>query len=195
MTPQANLTLCVCKNPACKIPYGECHCGCKNKTRLVPRVYCYSHKGDPLLDEFWKRVEKSDGCWVWKGQVNNNGYPRYNSPKAQQFAFAMHRFSYAEFVGELISGHDIHHLCENKLCVNPNHLEQVLHGVHMSIHTRWNATLTHCKRGHEFTAQNTYIWVDKTGKHRHCRACAVVKSAKSKAKKRLNAISNSLATS
>ncbi len=77
---------------------------------------------------------------------------------------------YEQLVGPIPPGLHLDHLCRNTSCVNPDHLEpvtvaeNVLRGVGI---TAQNAQRTHCRRGHKFTAQNTY----RHGGKRHCRIC------------------------
>lgn len=63
------------------------------------------------------------GCWNWTGRVVT-GYGWAVRPGSAPNMPA-HRLSYATFVGPLTPGLVVDHLCENKLCVNPEHLEQV----------------------------------------------------------------------
>lgn len=81
-----------------------------------------------------------------------------------------HRFSYEHFVGPLADGFEIDHLCRNRGCVNPAHLEAVtrLENCRRGAY----AQKTHCKHGHEFTPDNIY-W--NRGKHRQCRACSTAR--------------------
>lgn len=90
-----------------------------------------------------------------------------------------HRVSFEHFKGGLIEGNrkiTIDHICPGgplKLCVNPEHLEQVPHGVNLARSPKTvnsiNAAKTHCIHGHEFTESNTYI--SKTNWQRVCRTC------------------------
>ncbi|MGO3650436.1 HNH endonuclease signature motif containing protein [Agrococcus casei] len=81
-----------------------------------------------------------------------------------------HRFAYADSRGAIPEGLEIDHLCRNRSCVNPKHLEAVSKRENLArgyAVPAINARKTHCKRGHEFTAENTYRW----GSSRICRAC------------------------
>ena len=101
-----------------------------------------------------------------------NGYGRIQYKNHPTLA---HRFMYEQMVGPIPEGMTLDHLCRNRLCINPAHLDPVvmrtniLRGVGP---TAVNAKRTHCKHGHEFTVANTYRTVDG---HRVCRECARLK--------------------
>lgn len=108
--------------------------GCENLTKA--RGWCGKHymrwwtHGDPeaikwaktVEEYFWGYVEKSDRCWLWRGPVTEFGYGDLRFPGARERA---HRFSATLHGVELIDGLVLDHLCRERLCVNPAHLEQV----------------------------------------------------------------------
>lgn len=75
------------------------------------------------IDRFWKNVEvKSENeCWRWKKTLTN-GYGRFGINKMK---ISAHRFSYMISKGTIFPDMVVHHVCENKSCVNPSHLKQV----------------------------------------------------------------------
>ena len=80
-----------------------------------------------------------------------------------------HSFSYSYFVADIPRDYEIDHLCRVPACVNPDHLEAVTHLENVSRgKANYNKYKTHCKKGHEFTEENTY---KKRGIYRDCRMC------------------------
>lgn len=78
-------------------------------------------------ERFLSKIEKTDSCWNWKACLTTSGYGRFGvtlSPKKKSIMYA-HRFSYELFNGPIPEHKVIDHLCRNKSCVNPSHLEPV----------------------------------------------------------------------
>lgn len=104
-------------------------------------------------------------CWLWTGAVCADGYGCLDR------TIKAHRFAWIMANGPLSKGLYIDHLCRLRHCVNPAHLEPVsnreniLRGLGLPAQNR---TKTHCKRGHEFTPENTYRY---TNGSRACKAC------------------------
>ena len=126
-----------------------------------------------LPPRFWAKTRTEDvgyetPCLTWTGAKTTLGYGTIGWQGKKVYA---HRLAYETLVGPIPEGLVIDHLCRNRACVNVNHLEPVTQGVNalrgvgvMAL----NARKTHCKRGHEFTPENTYI--DADGR-RGCRTC------------------------
>ena len=118
------------------------------------------------------KVDKN-GCWNWLGTHNEGGYGTVYMRGENYMA---HRVLYRMFVGNLSRKLQIDHLCRNRDCVNPTHLEQVtlreniLRGVGV---TAINAKKTCCIYGHKFDDKNTLP--DRTRGGRRCRKCAKIK--------------------
>lgn len=73
------------------------------------------------IARFWSYVDKTSTCWVWTGW-HNGRYPGFSIGRVKVYA---HRFSYELANGSIPDGLTIDHLCRNKMCVNPAHLEAV----------------------------------------------------------------------
>lgn len=131
-----------------------------------------------LLELFWRKVDKRgpDECWPWRGRLNEAGYGRYAT---RSLCMRAHRLAYTLLVGPIPAGLQIDHLCRNRACVNPAHLEPVtqreniLRGTALSAQ---RARQTHCKRNHAFTASNTYR--DSKGR----RVCITCRRARDRAR-------------
>ncbi len=107
-------------------------------------------RGTPR-ERFHRKYEVQGDCWVWTAATNLR-YGWFSSDHATTLA---HRFAYEEFVGEIPPGMDIDHLCRNRLCVNPAHLEPVTR--QENLRRGLNGKLkTHCAHGHEWNDENVY---------------------------------------
>ena len=120
-----------------------------------------------LEERFWARVKKTKNCWVWiGGTANNYGTLLVNGKHTQA-----HRFAYELLVGTIPKGLEIDHLCSNKLCVKPAHLEPVTHRINILRGAGWaasNARKTHCSKGHIYNLFNTHV---NKNNERICRQC------------------------
>lgn len=115
-----------------------------------------------------QRIRVTDGCWLWTGARSGDGYGILHvRPHGNIRA---HRLVYETVHAcTLLPGYVIHHVCQNILCVNPDHLEPMRHSDHAKLNS-W-ARATHCINGHQYDERNTH-WVRyKCGVSRKCRAC------------------------
>ncbi len=123
-----------------------------------------------LPARFWDKIQYEGECWIWQASKNQYGYGKYFHNGRLQ---GSHRVAYEAIVGPVTKGLELDHLCRNRACVNPIHLEPVTHQVNLLRGQGFNAInarKTHCKRGHELIAENLYT---RKGKRR-CNACHVI---------------------
>lgn len=151
------------------------------------RDYVNAKWDESVQQRVWKRVARPhcpDGCWIWQGTVTPKGYGRIRIGKG---FFYVHRLMKAKAEGAM--PHDKHcdHLCRNPRCVNPSHIELVspkintARGLSATVTSQRHADRTHCKRGHEFTPENTR----QAANGRACRECQRSYNRAFKAKRRL----------
>lgn len=120
---------------------------------------------------FWKKVTKSPGCWQWTGA--GDPYGRFQRGHKDEGMVNAHVFSWQLHFGDVPEGLFVCHKCDNKKCVNPDHLflgtnqENQLDAVAKGRHRNGNMAKTHCKRGHAFTPENTWVYRGD----RFCKIC------------------------
>jgi len=126
--------------------------------------------GKTLEERFWPKVDKSGDCWVWTASKHPGGYGQIAmKPRGMRGA---HRVAWEMLRGPVPEGMQLDHLCRNRACVNPAHMEvvdqrtNVLRG---SGHTAVNARKTVCKRGHSLA--DAYVHRGM----RECRTCKLMK--------------------
>lgn len=109
------------------------------------------------------------GCWNWPQMLMPNGYGRISVNGGRHY---VHRVAYATIKGTIPEGLHIDHLCRNRACCNPDHLEAVtqrVNNLRSEGFAAHKAQQTHCVNGHEFSAANTYVAPNGTRKCRTCR--------------------------
>lgn len=172
--------------------------GCESPRR--EGRYCWFHWarseafGDPLATRrFYRhdpririlggiREDAETGCWNWVHRLDDEGYAQTQFMGVNMKA---HRAVYILFRGA-IPAETLDHLCRNRACVNPEHLDPVSmreNTLRGDTAAARNAAKTHCPQGHEYSPENTYITLTPHG-GRRCRICTREHIARSKAKRR-----------
>lgn len=139
--------------------------GYRYRTEMRPRRH--------FMERFWEKVNHTETCWLWTASVSHGyGYigtgSRSDGTRTNKRA---HVVAYELLVGPVPKGHDLHHLCGNRNCVRPDHLEVLPRKQHVMRHdgpTGKNARKTKCPKGHPLSGDN--LITEKNGARR-CRTC------------------------
>lgn len=128
------------------------------------------------VKNFESRIKfgERDACWPWIGARLPKGYGTYCFSAGSSPALA-HRISFSLYVGPIPEAFEIDHLCNNTWCVNPSHLNATSpydNNMRSKSVSAVNSKKTHCKHGHVFDSENTYIRKERSGRRgRTCRRC------------------------
>lgn len=125
-----------------------------------------------IESRFWTKVaplETISGCWNWMGAKDQKGYGQIRDESGR--TVRAYRWAYEHLVDAIPDGLQIDHLCRNRGCVNPAHLEPVTARVNIlrgNGLTAQEARRTHCPRGHPYSGDNLHM---RPNGSRRCRAC------------------------
>lgn len=129
--------------------YGFCHCGCGGKT-TIPRYdnAAFGHvQGEPLRfinghnrrkAVHWQPEDRGHEteCWIWVLHTDQRGYARLSLPSERVGGDTVcgHRHYWGMYRGPIPEGHAVHHVCRQRACVNPDHLELMERSAHGRLH-------------------------------------------------------------
>ena len=162
----------LCSIPECNKPVvggGLCR---KHYMRLWRKGTTDTFRFDPVK-RFWRKVKKTDTCWLWLGPLETTGYGTIAISQRPTRKRLVHRHAYEMLRGPIPADMTIDHLCKVKHCVNPDHMEIVTRSENTK---RANPFLEHCKRGHPLSGSNLYF--PPSGGARQCRACKSLNAIK-----------------
>lgn len=162
----------ICLIPGCESPHrarGYCavHYNSKRLGGDLPKLPTKT-----LEERFWAKVNKTDSCWLWTGAITGAGYGNFWIGGGYE---AAHRVAWrlsggAPVPRELV----LDHLCRNRACVNPEHVEPVTQAINVQRGLCPPATRarhlrrTHCIHGHPLFGENVTLRADGS---RRCRIC------------------------
>ena len=117
-----------------------------------------------------KVAVRENSCHEWTAGTAGEGYGYFYTGRTepgQHGRVYAHRWAYERYVGPIPAGMVIDHLCRNRACVNPEHLEPVPQRVNVA-RGAGNGSQTHCPQGHPYSGPNLRVYRGT----RYCRACA-----------------------
>lgn len=128
------------------------------------------HDADVILAQLPARIAKkiivTEGCWLWDGWHALGYADVWWESRPQR----VHRVVYSLVVAPIPDGVHAHHLCHNKGCVNPAHIEPIAAADHTRLH---HPLRTHCPQGHPYEGANVHVTRKPDGRlKRTCRTCA-----------------------
>lgn len=128
-----------------------------------------------LPPRFWSKIlVRPDGCWIWTAGMRRGGYGRIRVGGKGSPTTVAHRFAYERLFGPVPDRLQLDHLCRNRACANPSHVEPVSsreNTLRGETPAALNAAKTQCPVGHEYDEKNT-LMIHRRGRiERFCRAC------------------------
>lgn len=155
--------LCACGCGAPVVPYDKHGRHVRYIMRHGTRGKTLSSK-KPLGERFWKKVQKTDSCWIWTAGKTGAGYGAISDDNKRMVM--AHRASWFLCRGRWPESEALDHLCNNRACVNPDHLVETTRGENSRRGVFLNRPV--CKCGREFDGS----YMLKGAKRRYCKHCS-----------------------
>lgn len=161
-----------------------CSKACRNAWQVGPRHPQYV----PVEERIFDKVDKAGPipesrpdlgpCWIWTASRDEQGYGQIGIGRKPRRA---HRVVYEVLIGPVDPRLELDHLCRNRSCVNPGHLEPVTRLENARRGISYWGSRSACANGHEYTRASSY-W---NGKQRRCRVCSREDGRRRRAKRRI----------
>ncbi len=137
-------------------------------------------------ERFWAKVDADGDCWIWTGAIGTHGYGVFCETgvrSGQRKTMTAHRYAYQLLVGPIPEDMTLDHLCRNRPCLNPDHLEicALAENIRRAIKGRKfpnrkpKPVRAQCKEGHPMSGDNLYVTP------RGVRVCRTCQSARGRA--------------
>lgn len=137
-------------------------------------------QSDPHLRFAQKiRLDEATGCWLWTGGLCPAGYGVFCMTSSQ--SMGAHRASFELFVGTIPPKHDVHHICKNRICCNPNHLHALDRRSHSLAHS---SERTACDNGHPYVDGSFAMVMSRGYLVKQCKICRRIQQVAKLAKYR-----------
>ena len=168
--PWSYCTIPNCRNPQSSRSLCPKHYTQWQRGKLLPIEVRSAHDKTPE-QRFWVKVNKNGPlwnntpCWLWLASCGTHGYGQFKT-KDRQSMHAAHRWAYQNIIGPIPLGTELDHLCQNRPCVNPLHLEPVSHAENTR---RAHRQRTTCQRGHPLDGFRS-AGKNRAGS-RYCKTC------------------------
>ena len=122
-----------------------------------------------IQERLWKKVNKTNTCWLWTASLDTKGYGQFANPSSPKGTPA-HKSVYELLISKVPKGLELDHLCRNKSCVNPEHLEVVtrLENLRRRVWSPTRKKRTYCKNGGHLLIEGNLYW---SNGRRTCKTC------------------------